>query len=172
MKTAQILSNNQGVLAATSDLLSLRDLNNKVEQLGKRISNPESYVVLTGETASGKSTLLNGLIGKPLLPVSSKPTQADIVEIRPDAEYGDAKYYGVDHSGLEVPISRDQFCEHNLKKEKNYSRLLLTIPEYRHHLPGLRIFDTPGFGSINPEHEEVLFDFMPQSDCIIHVKVS
>ena len=33
----------------------------------------------------------------------------------------------------------------------------------------MNIFDTPGFGSILQQHEEILKNFIPQSDCIIYV---
>ena len=31
-----------------------------------------------------------------------------------------------------------------------------------------RIFDTPGYGSIVAEHEEVLKDFLPNSDFVVY----
>jgi len=169
MRNKQILSNNQTILFDSCDLLELSDIRNDVLLLEKRIHNPESYVVITGETSSGKSTLLNGLIGKALLPVSSTPTQADVVEILCNPGSKEEVYFGVDLTGELEVLSSSEFRKHNLAKEKRFSRLLLTVPEYRQPLPGLRIFDTPGFGSIHSEHDEILRDFIPQSDCVIHV---
>ena len=56
-------------------------LMDKAKFLYDRISNPESYVVLLGETSSGKSSIINGLIGTQLLPVKASPSTATISEI-------------------------------------------------------------------------------------------
>lgn len=53
--------------------------------------------------------------------------------------------------------------------KKNLSRLRLTKYVSSASLSGLRIFDTPGYGSIVEEHEEVLKDFLPNSDLVAYV---
>ena len=49
--------------------------------LYERITHPDSYVVFLGETSSGKSSIINGFVGKDILPVKAIPTTAAITEI-------------------------------------------------------------------------------------------
>lgn len=49
--------------------------------LRQRISQPDSYVVVLGESCSGKSTIINSLIGQGILPVSSVPSTGAITEV-------------------------------------------------------------------------------------------
>lgn len=55
-------------------------------------------------------------------------------------------------------------CEH---PDNNLKRLKLRTST-KYDLNGLRIFDTPGYGSIIKEHEEVLKDFLPNSDVVVY----
>ena len=49
--------------------------------LRQRINQPDSYVVFVGESCSGKSTIINSLIRKDILPVSSVPSTGTITEV-------------------------------------------------------------------------------------------
>lgn len=50
--------------------------------LNERIKNPESYVVFLGETSSGKSSLINGILKSQVLDVKPCPTTGAITEIQ------------------------------------------------------------------------------------------
>ena len=49
--------------------------------LYSRLKDPSSYLVFLGETSSGKSSIINGLLGDNILPVSAAPSTASITEI-------------------------------------------------------------------------------------------
>ena len=49
--------------------------------LGDRIANVDSYVMMLGETSSGKTSLINGLMRENNLIVSAAPSTGTITEI-------------------------------------------------------------------------------------------
>ena len=49
--------------------------------LGDRIRNIDSYVLMLGETSSGKSSIINGLMDENTLFVSSTPSTGSITEV-------------------------------------------------------------------------------------------
>ena len=51
-------------------------------ETNKRLKDENLRVLVMGKFSSGKSTFLNGLLGRPLLPMKAIPTTAVIGEIR------------------------------------------------------------------------------------------
>lgn len=137
--------------------------------LKERIDYPESFVTLLGETSSGKSSLVNGLLGQPVLHVSSKPTTGTVVELYEyDVETNITPYALLKNAKLRR-LSPEAFLQETIQPSEDVMRVRLNIPKMPHGLQGMRLFDTPGYGSIHKEHEEVLKEFIPNSDVIIYV---
>ena len=84
-------------------------LMDKAKFLYDRISNPESYVVFLGETSSGKSSIINGLIGSHLLPVKASPSTAAISEIVFKHHLPSAEYYFISKDAKMKKISEMVF---------------------------------------------------------------
>lgn len=136
--------------------------------LFERLRNPDSYVVFIGETSSGKSTIINSVISRHILPVSAKPTTGAITEIV-FANGDTINYESLFRNGSKVNISdHEAFVESALHPDKNISRLRVSVPSTDSLNNGLRIFDTPGYNSIVEEHEEVLKEFLPNADIVIY----
>lgn len=136
--------------------------------LRSRIVSPESYVTLLGETSSGKTTLINGLLGKNLLKTSAAPTTGTIVEVKFESGIGVPEYYAINRNATMEVLDKNTFADLSCKPDDLLSRLQLVVPELK-GLSGLRLFDTPGYGSIIDRHEEVLREFIPNSDVLIYV---
>lgn len=153
------------------DLINDPELTVISKFLGKRIANPESYVVLLGETSSGKSTLINGLLKRHEMFTSVKPSTAAVTEIAfsDDASDGDQEYYAINKNATMEIISRQVFKELMINPDERLARLrLITAPPYT-GLKNMRLFDTPGYGSIIEKHDEILYEFIPNSDLVIYV---
>lgn len=152
-------------------LVSMTD-NTEIEAMAKflheRIKHPDSYVVFLGETSSGKSSIINGLLGSPVLPMKASPTTAAITEIELNNETPDVLYYVINKNATIEKIDRDMFLELSEKPDDQLKRLKVMMHDDQKALDYLRIFDTPGYGSIVAEHEEVLKEFLPNSDIIIY----
>lgn len=137
--------------------------------LNERIYNPDSFVVLLGETSSGKSSLINGLIEENLLYVSSTPSTGTIIEIIFKNESNNKSYYAINKDATMEIIDLETFIGLSKKQDENLNRLRLEIPSKNYNFNGLRLFDTPGYNSIVEEHDEILKEFLPNSDVIIYV---
>lgn len=140
---------------------------NAAKFLKQRILNPDSYVVCLGETCSGKSTILNGIIGKDILPVSGIPSTASITEICFDKNVKDDEYYAINKNATMEVIDFNTFKQLALKPDDELERLRY-VSHSEKDWSGVKIFDTPGYGSIVREHEDVLMEFLPNCDAILY----
>lgn len=133
-----------------------------------RINNPQSFVVLIGATNSGKSTILNGLMKREILPVSKIPTTGSITQIilSDDSE---TKYYAINSDGTKEELREDLFRSLSKESDENLLRLQLKIKSPSSEIVGMNIFDTPGFGSLNEKHDKTLFGFISDSDFVVFV---
>lgn len=137
--------------------------------LQERVEYPESFVTMLGETSSGKSSLINGLLGQEVIYTSARPTTGTIVELY---EYDiDEKItpYAIMRNAKLRKLTDPQFHEQCLLPNEDVLRLRLHVPVMPRQLQGMRLFDTPGYGSIHDKHQEVLTQFVPNSDVIIYV---
>ena len=145
---------------------------NEIETLSRflyeRISNPDSYLVFLGETSSGKSSIINGFLGENILPVKAYPTTAAITEIEL-TDNSESQYMAINKDATARIINKDEFVRLAENIDNNISRLRISKHVRNSNLKGLRIFDTPGYGSIIEEHDEILKNFIPNSDIIVYV---
>ncbi|MCP8970948.1 dynamin family protein [Ectobacillus ponti] len=139
------------------------------EFLRERLEYPESFVTMLGETSSGKSTLINGLVGRSLLYTGPQPTTGTVIEVMADSHAAMAEYYAVTKEATLITLSPERFYQFNQELPNRFERLRVVIPSFPEGLQGLRLFDTPGYGAIQQEHEEVLKSFLPNSDLILYV---
>lgn len=136
--------------------------------LRERIENPQAFVVMLGETSSGKSSLINGLLQREVLAAAVKPTTATVTELLEDRNCEVDAYYAVNKDATLEQVDYELFKELEGKPDKDLQRLRLKVPKFPYQLQGLRLFDTPGYNSLFDEHEEVLKDFIPESDAVIY----
>lgn len=136
--------------------------------LGDRIANVDSYVMMLGETSSGKTSLINGLMRENNLIVSAAPSTGTITEIEFRDNLLNKEYYAINKNATIEEINKEIFDKLTKYPDKNLERLKLInkSPEYK--FSNMRLFDTPGYGSIISEHEEILKEFIPNSDIIIY----
>jgi len=98
-------------------------------------------VVVVGEFNSGKSALINALVGRVVLPEGVTPTTAQITIVR----YGEeARTTALERNLVEVTVPVDLLRE-------------------------LHVVDTPGTNAILREHEAITEAFVPRSDLVIFV---
>lgn len=176
------------------DNANLSDQNNKIEELKKlyrelmdgpidELKSPEIMkrfenainsvfeIVVVAPVSSGKSTLINSILGKDLLPAVNKPTTAVITKIRDNDE---AVYFTVtcsDKYGNNICkneiATKDKISELNSKKDpadKNEKQALINqmfIEGPIKSLPSDKLntvfVDTPGGNNAqNREHEDMM----------------
>ena len=132
--------------------------------LGNHLDHPRSFVTLTGETSSGKSTLINSLIGRKFLSAGVRPTTGTVVWL----EFGTAgkeRLFAINRDATVEELSESQFGKLSEHPDKELLRLKAELPNEA--VKGLSVFDTPGFNAVISEHTEVLKEFLPESDVVV-----
>ena len=144
------------------------DITEKNFLVKDKIMNPSHYVVMLGETSSGKSTLINGLFKDKILLESVKPTTGVVTEVVISDE-DEEKLIAVNKDSSTQVIDKDIFDKLLVNYNKDLHKLKYVGKANNSKYNGMRIFDTPGYGSLVEYHEESLKSFIPQSDFIIYV---
>lgn len=133
-----------------------------------RLQNPRNYIVMAGETSSGKSTLINALCEQRVLPCSNKPTSGTVVHVEMKKDLGEIACYKYNRfKAEEEKISGKIFQEQAEHPANDVLRLKAEVPSPHPEFCGMNVFDTPGFASLVKSHEEVFRDFIPESDIVV-----
>lgn len=169
MQNFEELVSYQNTAREIIEKFNLRQFADQFSYISSVIRNPGAIVTMLGETSSGKSTLLNGLIGEAVFPVSATPTTADIIEVEFSAEDSAQGYFGILRDGNLQKLDRGAFIQFSKVRNQKFNRIKYLHPCGNSELAGLRVFDAPGFNSIYEQHEEVIDTFLPESDCIIYL---
>lgn len=148
--------------------LGIESIINKNTLIKDRILNPSHYVVMLGETSSGKSTLINSLFENKVLLESVKPTTSLITEVS-IAKNSENMRMLINKDSTYRIIGKEEFDSIVVKPYKNIHRLRYVGECKNSKYDNLRLFDTPGYGSLESYHEEVLKEFIPESDFIVYV---
>lgn len=121
-------------------------------------------VAFLGEFSAGKSSLINSLLKKPILPAFEKPTNAVIVEIKKGEEDKITKsYQDVNENIVTEEIQFYQFAEEVMNYDDN-KKIMLELKDIDFIDEHTVLIDTPGVTSINEMHTDVTFGYLPFVD--------
>ncbi len=123
-------------LLAEIGILSDEDLKNKLKAAIENLENLFS-IVFIGEFSTGKSSIINTLLGQDVLPEGITPTTDEITVMR----YGDQKVESLENG-----------CR------------FVSIPEDR--LKGILLVDTPGTNVTIEQHQKLTEEFIPKADIV------
>lgn len=140
------------------------------------LNNPEYEVVVCGEVKKGKSSLLNAIIGKELLPVDSNIATSQVFHItNSEAE----SFEIVFTDGSHMPISQEQLRRYGsqvdveLKGEPSFNGRTISFIQVNtraEFLPkGVNIVDTPGLGSLYKSHEWITQNYVSHASAVVFV---
>ncbi len=166
----------------------------RVSTARERIERDKFVLAIVGEFSSGKSFLLNALLGKfrfesvagreqivGLLATDINPSTATITELE-YAEQSEAYAYHDDGREERIPLDRlsqfvavassvaDAGAIHDATKDDSGapSRVVVKVdsPFLRR---GFTVADTPGLASINPAHRRATLQFLPGADAVLYL---
>ncbi|HIF97930.1 MAG TPA: hypothetical protein EYQ54_13040 [Myxococcales bacterium] len=145
----------------------------RIEALSEKSKDRVFRVAIAGEFSTGKSTLINSLLGEDLLPTGLEACTAVVTRIRCSAPG-------------EEPAVRVRFRKSGWKKvERDRLRELLTFEgrksddapieaevvlsggTFLDH--GIELVDTPGVNDPDARGEQITLGFLPQADAIIFI---
>jgi GTP-binding protein EngB required for normal cell division len=136
-----------------------------------KLAEDRFNLAVVGQFKRGKSSLMNAVIGRDLLPTGVLPLTSAITALC----YGPAERVLLKHKGWafvhEVPLSElgDYVTEQgNPGNEKGLleARIEIPVPFLRR---GLHFIDTPGIGSARRENTATTYAFLPEADAVIFV---
>ncbi len=127
------------LLSSEARALNYEELLDKLKTVRENLENLFS-IVFIGEFSTGKSSVINALLGERILPEGITPTTDKITILK----YGDIK---------------EEYQENG-----NYC---ISIPENR--LKGFVIVDTPGTNVTIEQHEQITQEFIPKADIVFFV---
>ncbi|MDP9018011.1 MAG: dynamin family protein [Candidatus Eremiobacteraeota bacterium] len=158
----------------------------------ERLQRSRFVLAVVGEFSSGKSFLLNALLGKfryetvanaqrvvGLLATDINPSTATITEL----QYGtaeDANAYFEDGHIERIPMDRlskfvavgndDAGKMHDATAdERNAPTRVLVTVDSPFLQRGFTVADTPGLASINPAHRRATLQFLPSADAVLYL---
>lgn len=186
-KKASLQSCYSSTLALLKNL-KLKKAYSRLQDDAERLEDERFNLVVIGEFSRGKSTFVNAMLGKNILPSSKEPTTNIISKI----VYGDVPQYKLFYKdGKSQVISEEEFnlikaqSEH---KQENFVKLKNIISKLRHEptqidfsnvsYAGISyplsfcknqvdVIDTPGTNDLNVGRLEITYNYLRQADAAI-----
>jgi ribosome biogenesis GTPase A len=160
LKAQELLS---GVRDAC-DRLHIASLKRRIDICSALLKeNPPIDAAILGQFKAGKSSFINGILGKQILPTGVVPVTTVITRL----QYGPVERAFVtrfDGSRIEIPI--DTLAEFiseagNPENVENVEVVDIDVPAMADY-PGLRLVDTPGMGSVFKTHMKTAQEWLPE----------
>src|SRR6266704_6958289 len=148
----------------------------ELEGCRKRFAENTYNVLVVGEAKRGKSSFVNALIGRDLLPtdvaiatnqvfrVSQSPKDAYRLRFEDDSSQEITAAELLDY-GSQVIADRENISRINLEQLR---WIEVDVP-VRFLPPGVSFLDTPGLGSLYAAHAQIAQHFIPHADAVVFV---
>jgi predicted GTPase len=139
-------------------------------------------IVVVGEFSRGKSTFINAMLGKKVLPAAIRPTTAMINKISYGEEHKFILHF---REGGCKEVDSEEFLHTIAQSEPDYEDKQ-AVAEYKQRVTwlrsiayadvrypinlcqqGIEIIDTPGTNDLDTTREEITFNFLPMADVAI-----
>lgn len=164
--------------------LKNQNLITMAEKSIENLKQDKFNMVIVGEFSRGKSTFINALLGKRVLPAATKPTTTIINKI----SYGEEPEFNLhfresneikriteeEFKNITAKVEPEDYDDENEVNEYNENlKLIGSIAHADIKYPteickeGIEIIDTPGTNDLDQQREEITFKFIPQSDIAI-----
>jgi small GTP-binding protein len=135
-----------------------------------RVAEERFNLVVLGEFKRGKSTLINALVGRQILPTAVVPLTSVVTAIGAGERDRLLVRY-LDGGEQERPVAELADYVTEARNPANVRGVELVGVELDHELlrGGIELIDTPGIGSIHAHNTQVARDFLPRVDAALCV---
>ena len=157
-------------LSQKADELGIRALAAEGRSLAERADDGRFYVAFVGQFKRGKSTLIDALVGEPILPAGILPVTSVATIVR----YGETRAVRVhtqQEKTFEAGIDRiAEFVseERNAENSKGISGVEVFVPA-KLLAGGMCLVDTPGLGSVFADNSAATHALVPHIDAAVLV---
>ena len=181
-KSAALTKNLDGTIKISREL----KMNNSAERLTSiksRFGDEVFRLVIVGEFSRGKSTFVNALLRRKILPALKKPTTAIISKII----YGDSPKFQLNYKGqngsqilsedefkkLTAPSDPDESDKESVAEYIKAQEFLESVDHAEISYPlefckdGVEVVDTPGTNDLNKVRLNVTYGYLKRADAVI-----
>lgn len=140
------------------------------------MENPSFDVVVCGEVKKGKSSLLNAIVGKNILPVNVEIATSQVFRIMNGSS---ESYYLVFTDGTKKAISRKELSKYGSQIDaelhgepifQNHTLAYIEVNMPIRFLPqGVNLVDTPGLGAMYKSHEWITQNYVQKASAVVFV---
>ena len=166
----------QAVAEAVRDVQRLSrpytgDSETVLTDLLSRLAEDRFHLAVVGQFTRGKSTLINAIVGRALLPIGALPVTSVVTSLR----HGTVERAWIERDGQQFPeeiaiSDLPQFITEPGNPGNRKRVLSATIDVPAPFLRrGLHFVDTPGVGSAHTQNTATTLAFLPQADAVIFV---
>ena len=163
--------------------LQMPQATRRIQEIITRMEEATFHLLIVGEFSRGKSTFVNALLGRKILPASKNPTTAIISKI----VYGEKPDYHICYREEAEPrhLSEEEFIKLTAPKEpdegdaasvQEYIRAQeeldkIDFAQITYPLPfcqnGVEVVDTPGTNDLNTARLDVTYGYLAQADAVV-----
>ena len=167
-------------LAALAEQAGMRSTARDIrEQRLPKLDEERFTLVVLGEFNHGKSTFINALLGKPILPTGITPTTAVLSHLRHGSKLGAELVFD---SGERRPVAPEALADWLTVEGQgrraaapgadagkqadplSYVEVTVPAPFLRN---GVTVVDTPGVNDINEQRADITYGYIPRADAAV-----
>ena len=153
-------------LETLREVASRWDLDILADDIQNLTSDDAVQIGFLGDFSSGKSTLINELVGmEDLMPAQVEPCTARAGQVVSVPSLEEPTYFRVDDEGEQTAINRPDFDD--LARGHTPGRPLVRLPSRPGFPAGFVFLDTPGLSTLIEEHTEVTLGELPFVDAAV-----
>ncbi|MBQ6890809.1 MAG: dynamin family protein [Oscillospiraceae bacterium] len=143
------------------------ELAQKLDLLERELGRSRFTVAVVGEFSRGKSTLINRLLERPVLPVGNMPTTAMLTRIRAGAREGMVYVDAQGRRGQALPIrpeSWEGLVANNFGGPDPQGAVFMSIKNPWLESLSMELLDTPGAGDLEEKRAQKISDALMEAD--------
>ncbi len=170
-QTLAILSS----LTKTAMALGLAEPDSSLKRCGKKLTENSYQVLVVGEAKRGKSTFVNALIGRDILPTDVDIATSQVFRISPAEREAYCLRFEDDSRKEIAAADLASYGSQVVADANGVPRLDQIIRWIEVDVPtrfvpaNVRILDTPGLGALYAAHAQITDRFVPRADAVIFV---
>jgi len=155
-------------LTKLEKVVTNKQIKTLAQLLHKKLEIDVFSLVIVGQFKRGKTTFINALLGKDILPTAIIPltsiitilTYGDKLQITTFFENGTKEEIKIDDLALYVTE------KYNPKNEKKVNHVEIKYPS-PYLKNGVQIIDTPGIASVHEHNTKTTYEYLPQADVAV-----
>lgn len=160
-------------VAEVAALLQRRDLADKLAAAAARTTSPCTVLMVVGEFKQGKSSLVNGLVGRNVCPVDDDLATSVVTAVHAAPQLSVVARRREDGRSVAVDVDPDELTllvteRGNPDNRAGIERVDIGVPSPLLEA-GVVVVDSPGVGGIGPANAAATMSFLPLADAVLFV---